>query len=133
MVRTRGAYERLLDPAQAGKPVALAIDARVQAAMESELGRGSTFHFTARFRLAENLQLAPPPSTEELRLITASAAAAAAKAGAKIGPDNIEVKWEGYTDSAYYKLSIYADTATGAETNYDYINNHNYNSISWWL
>ena len=31
--------ERLLDPAQAGKPVALAIDARVQAAMESELGR----------------------------------------------------------------------------------------------
>ena len=31
--------ERLLDPAQAGKPIALALDARVQAAMESELGR----------------------------------------------------------------------------------------------
>jgi cell division protein FtsI (penicillin-binding protein 3) len=31
--------QRLLDPAQAGKPVALSIDTRVQAAMESELGR----------------------------------------------------------------------------------------------
>ena len=31
--------ERLLDPAQAGKPVALSLDARVQAALESELGR----------------------------------------------------------------------------------------------
>ncbi|WP_267397307.1 penicillin-binding protein 2 [Sphingomonas sp. GC_Shp_1] len=31
--------ERLLDPAQAGKPIALSIDTRVQAAMESELGR----------------------------------------------------------------------------------------------
>jgi cell division protein FtsI (penicillin-binding protein 3) len=31
--------ERLLDPAQAGKAVALSIDTRVQAAMESELGR----------------------------------------------------------------------------------------------
>ena len=44
------------------------------------------------------------------------------KAGAKINPDNIEVKWESYPDAAYYKFSIYADTASGAETNYDYIN-----------
>lgn len=44
------------------------------------------------------------------------------KAGAKVGPENIEVKWESYPDSAYYKYSIYADTATGAEANYDYIN-----------
>lgn len=43
------------------------------------------------------------------------------KAGAKIGPD-IELKWESYPDAAYYKFSIYADTATGAESNYDYIN-----------
>jgi cell division protein FtsI (penicillin-binding protein 3) len=34
--------QRLLDPAQNGKPVALSIDTRVQAAMESELGRATT-------------------------------------------------------------------------------------------
>src|SRR2546423_1089064 len=44
------------------------------------------------------------------------------KAGAKIGPENIEVKWETYSGAAYYKYSIYADTASGAEANYDYIN-----------
>ena len=44
------------------------------------------------------------------------------KAGAKLGPDNIEVKWESYPDAAYYKFSIYADSSSGAETNYDYIN-----------
>lgn len=44
------------------------------------------------------------------------------KAGSKIGADNIEVKWADYTDAAYYKLSIYADTGTGAQPNYDYIN-----------
>ena len=45
----------------------------------------------------------------------------APKAGAKVAPDGLEVKWEPYTDAAYYKLSIYADTATGAEAPYDYI------------
>ncbi len=44
------------------------------------------------------------------------------KAGSKVGGENIEVKWEPYTDAAYYKLGIYGDSATGAETNYDYIN-----------
>jgi hypothetical protein len=44
------------------------------------------------------------------------------KAGAKLGPDNIEVKWESYTDAAYYKFSINADSSSGAQTNYDYIN-----------
>ena len=44
------------------------------------------------------------------------------KAGAKIGADNLEVKWESYPDAAYYKFSIHADSNTGAETNYDYIN-----------
>lgn len=44
------------------------------------------------------------------------------KAGAKIGGSNIELKWDAYPDAAYYKFSIYADTSTGAESNYDYIN-----------
>lgn len=44
------------------------------------------------------------------------------KAGAKIGGSNIEVKWDAYPDAAYYKFSIYADTSTGATTEYDYIN-----------
>lgn len=44
------------------------------------------------------------------------------KAGSKIAPDNIEVKWDAYPDASYYKLSIYADTTTGAAPNYDYIN-----------
>lgn len=39
--------ERLLDPAAAGRPVQLSIDSRVQAAMESELGR-ATATFQAR-------------------------------------------------------------------------------------
>ena len=44
------------------------------------------------------------------------------KAGSKIGGSNIEVKWDAYPDAAYYKMSIYADLSSGAETNYDYIN-----------
>lgn len=44
------------------------------------------------------------------------------KAGAKIGGSNIEVKWNAYPDAAYYKFSIYADTSSGAVTEYDYIN-----------
>lgn len=44
------------------------------------------------------------------------------KAGAKVSPNNLEVKWQSYPDAAYYKFSIYADTASGAQTNYDYIN-----------
>lgn len=44
------------------------------------------------------------------------------KAGAKTGADNIEVKWDSYPDAAYYKLSVYADSSTGAKTEYDYIN-----------
>jgi hypothetical protein len=44
------------------------------------------------------------------------------KAGAKIGGNNIELKWDAYPDAAYYKFSINADSSSGAETNYDYIN-----------
>ncbi|PYT01823.1 MAG: hypothetical protein DMF63_03020 [Acidobacteria bacterium] len=41
------------------------------------------------------------------------------KAGSRIAGDGIEVKWEPYTDAAYYKFSIHADTG---ETEYDFIN-----------
>ena len=44
------------------------------------------------------------------------------KAGAKIGASGIEVKWDAYPDAAYYKFSIHADSSTGAQTVYDYIN-----------
>jgi hypothetical protein len=44
------------------------------------------------------------------------------KAGVKLEATNIEVKWESYTDAAYYKFSINADSSSGAQTNYDYIN-----------
>ncbi|MFL6228625.1 MAG: hypothetical protein ACJ741_07575, partial [Pyrinomonadaceae bacterium] len=44
------------------------------------------------------------------------------KAGAKTGASNIEVKWDAYPDAAYYKFSINADSSTGAQTEYDYIN-----------
>ena len=44
------------------------------------------------------------------------------KAGAKLDAANIEVKWQPYPDAAYYKFSIYADTATGAQMYSEYIN-----------
>ncbi len=44
------------------------------------------------------------------------------KAGAKLAASGIEVKWDAYPDAAYYKFSIFADSASGAKTEYDYIN-----------
>ncbi|HYJ45504.1 MAG TPA: hypothetical protein VEV81_02750, partial [Pyrinomonadaceae bacterium] len=44
------------------------------------------------------------------------------KAGAKISGSGIEVKWDAYPDAAYYKFSIYADSSSGAQANYDYVN-----------
>jgi hypothetical protein len=44
------------------------------------------------------------------------------KAGAKVPAGNLELKWESYPSAAYYKFSINADSGSGAETNYDYIN-----------
>lgn len=44
------------------------------------------------------------------------------KAGSKVAPASIEVKWDSYPDAAYYKFSIYADSSSGAATEYDYIN-----------
>ncbi len=47
---------------------------------------------------------------------------ASPKAGSTVAPDSIAVKWDAYPDAAYYKLSISADSSTGAETVYDFIN-----------
>jgi hypothetical protein len=44
------------------------------------------------------------------------------KAGSKVAPENIEIKWEAYPDAAYYKMSVNGDSSTGAETDYDLIN-----------
>lgn len=44
------------------------------------------------------------------------------KAGSKVAPENIELKWDAYPDAAYYKFSVHADSASGAKTEYDYIN-----------
>jgi len=43
------------------------------------------------------------------------------KAGSKVAAAGIEIKWDAYPDAAYYKYSIHADSASGAETNFDYI------------
>lgn len=44
------------------------------------------------------------------------------KAGSKVNSEGMEVKWEPYADAAYYKIGLYGDSSSGAETNYDYIN-----------
>lgn len=44
------------------------------------------------------------------------------KAGSKTAPEGIEVKWDAYPDAAYYKMSIFADAGSGAQSNYDYVN-----------
>jgi len=44
------------------------------------------------------------------------------KAGAKLPANNMEIRWDSYPDAAYYKFSLHADSASGAQTNYDYIN-----------
>lgn len=44
------------------------------------------------------------------------------KAAAKIAAEAIAVKWDAYPDAAYYKLGIYGDSSSGAETVYDYVN-----------
>ncbi len=44
------------------------------------------------------------------------------KAGAKIGADKIEIRWDAYPDAAYYKFSVNADSSSEAMTEYGYIN-----------
>jgi hypothetical protein len=44
------------------------------------------------------------------------------KAGAKLPASGITIKWKPYPDAASYKLSVNADTSTGAKTDFDLIN-----------
>ena len=44
------------------------------------------------------------------------------KAAAKVAAEAIAVKWDAYPDAAYYKLGVYGDSSSGAETIYDYVN-----------
>lgn len=44
------------------------------------------------------------------------------KAGSKVAGKGIEAKWEAYPDAAYYKMSVHADSASGAQTVLDYVN-----------
>lgn len=43
------------------------------------------------------------------------------KANAKVAAAGTEVKWDSYPDAAYYKMSVYADTGSGAKPEYDFI------------
>lgn len=73
---------------------------------------------TAKYKIEEDQTFFAPDTNlfkNDLKLLNP-------KAGSKIGASNIEVKWDAYPDAAYYKLSIYADSSTGATTEYDYIN-----------
>jgi hypothetical protein len=73
---------------------------------------------TAKYKIEEGQTFFAPDThlfKQDLKLLSP-------KAGAKTGAGNIEVKWNAYPDAAYYKFSIYADSSTGAQTEYDYIN-----------
>jgi hypothetical protein len=73
---------------------------------------------TAKYRIEEGQTFFAPDTNlfkQDLKLVSP-------KAGSKIAPENIEVKWDAYPDAAYYKFSIFADSASGATTQYDYIN-----------
>jgi hypothetical protein len=73
---------------------------------------------SAKYKIEEGKTFFAPDTNlfkEDLKLLNP-------KAGSKIGGSNIEVKWAAYPDAAYYKFSIYADSSTGAGTEYDYIN-----------
>lgn len=73
---------------------------------------------TAKYKIQEGKTFFAPDThlfKQDLKLLSP-------KAGSKIGPASIEVKWDTYPDAAYYKFSVYADSASGAKTEYDYIN-----------
>lgn len=73
---------------------------------------------TAKYKIeADETFFAPDTNLfkQDLKLVSP-------KAGAKIGGSNIEVKWNAYPDAAYYKFSVYADSASGAKPEYDFIN-----------
>jgi hypothetical protein len=73
---------------------------------------------SAKYKIEEDQTFFAPDTNlfkSDLKLL-------APKAGSKVSPANIEVKWDQYPDAAYYKFSIHADSATEAKTEYDYIN-----------
>ncbi len=73
---------------------------------------------TAKYKIEEGQTFFAPDTNlfkNDLKLVHP-------KAGAKTGASNIEVKWEAYPDAVYYKFSIHADSSSGAQTEYDYIN-----------
>jgi hypothetical protein len=72
---------------------------------------------TAKYRIEPDQTYFAPDTQlfkHDLKLVTP-------KAGSKVAPGNIEVKWQPYPDAAYYKFSIHADSSSGAKTEYDYI------------
>jgi hypothetical protein len=78
----------------------------------------SGFIASAKYKLEPDETFFAPDSNlfkSDLKLVSP-------KAGAKLAPDNVEIKWEGYPDAAYYKFSINPDSSSGAQTNLDYIN-----------
>src|SRR6202011_2364958 len=78
----------------------------------------SGFVGSAKYKLEANETFFAPDSNlfkSDLKLVNS-------KAGAQVDANNIERKWESYSDAAYYKFSINAGSSSGAETNLDYIN-----------
>ena len=78
----------------------------------------SGFVGTAKYQVEADQTFFAPDSNlfkSDLKLVTP-------KAGQKVGPANIEIKWEPYPDAGYYKFSIHPDSSTSAQTEYDYIN-----------
>jgi hypothetical protein len=77
----------------------------------------SGFISAAKYRIeADRTYFAPATNLfkNDLKLLSP-------KAGSKVGPDGMEVKWAAYPDAAYYKFSIHADASGGGETEFDYI------------
>ncbi len=73
---------------------------------------------TAKYKIEEDQTFFAPDTNlfkNNLKLLNP-------KSGSKIDPSNIEVKWDSYPDAVYYKFSVFADSSSGATTEYDYIN-----------
>jgi hypothetical protein len=73
---------------------------------------------TAKYKIEEDQTFFAP----DTNLFKSNLKILSPKAGAKVDPGNIEVKWEAYPEAAYYKFGLYADSSSGAATDYDYIN-----------
>ncbi|HZJ43394.1 MAG TPA: hypothetical protein VFD63_06475 [Pyrinomonadaceae bacterium] len=72
---------------------------------------------TAKYKINADETFFAPDTTlfkSDLKLVSP-------KASAKVAANNIEFKWDPYPDAAYYKLSVYADSGSGAQPEYDFI------------